>query len=282
MLPVLVDFLNENTSPEEKHLLMLADETLVRANDDNYEHVLQEIVYGSDDMDAGAPIQEIVQTYRHQLFVFLQRHAIVVKAESTLEQLTNLVNGILDLDNYDNPQQLLKLIDEDTRLLEKACIIFSQVTRYTTDDLLQFVESVAEGFIERLGQNNLPHDEDETLDDADARPTRELLDAFRRYEEYTEMSGSVAMILPQLMRGGVKPSLPYAWYVKMIDNLLPLSSLAGSRVARELYGAALISSDGHSNPADMVKNTLELYISDIRIITDVMVEVRQLMAGFKA
>lgn len=277
MLDLLSDYLNTAASPEDKHHIAVADRVLERTQLD-YEHVIEELLALDESADSDSTLTEIMAVYRTQLFYLLQLHAVDVSDGVTLLQLAEIVNGLLDLDNYDNPQKLIDMSDEDAPPLEKFCVMLEQVTRYTADELLQMVEEVADGFFVRLKSVNqsVEHEDENLLNDRRAR-----IFAYRKYLIYLESIAAPLVYLDQLLRVGINPSLPYSMYANLIDKQEPLSALPVKTVARELFGAALISEDGYGNPGETVKESLEQYIPDPTTVSTIMVEIRTITMGYK-
>lgn len=279
MLPSLSLFLDDFGSAEDKYYIAEADRVLVLAGDDNYEHVLEEIIVTAEDQDAGVPLANIYAVYRNQLNSIMAVHAIHVTSDISLLMLAELVEGIFQLENHDNPKKLLDVAEEDASRIEKLAAVLSQVTRHSIDEIALVIDDISEGFIERLKQVN-QHGDDQDAEE-DLNEVRERMAAYRKYERFIEASGTIATVLPELLRQGIPAGLPYSLYVRQIDLQLPLAGQSAKRIATELFGAAIISIDGYTNPGETVKASLEQYINDIRVIGDTMVEVRRLMIGYE-
>ena len=276
MLDLLSDYLNISTSAEEKNHIAVADRALVRAQLE-YEHVIEEILALDDDADSGVTLQLIVAVYRTQLFHLLELHSVTVSADLGIKTLADLVNGLLDLDNYENPQELFALAEDDAPVIEKFCMVLAQVTQYDVEHLMQMVEDVSETFLQRLktvNQSDTYEDENELIE------RRERIHAYRKYEIYLQAANLVTTAIPAILRSGVSPSMPYDIYVKLIDNHSPIEAMPAKTIARELFGAAIISCDGFGSPGETVKAGLEEYLASPQTIGLVMVEVRQLMMGY--
>lgn len=277
MLDLLSAYLNTATTVEEKHHIAVADRALVRAQLD-YEHVIEELLALDDDADSGVTLQSILAVYRTQLFHILTLHAVQVNDDISLKMLANLVTGLLDIDNYDNPQQLLAIADEEAPTIEKFCILMEQVTQHNADELMQYVEDVSDTFLIRLKSINQAEQHE---DENELMQRRERIHAFHKFEIYLESVGGAMSLLPNVLRSGVNPSMPFVIYAKLIDNLSSLEGLPPRAIARDLFGAALVSEDGHANPGETVKACLEQFVSNPQTVSQVMVEVRQLMIGYQ-
>lgn len=278
MLDLLKEYLDVNTSPEEANHVAMADRFLERIEDDNYEHVIEEILMTDQEMDSGTVIQTLVAVYRNQLYYFFAQHALIVSDELNLAQLTDLANGIIDLQGHEQLAKLFELSDEEAPATERLCAMLTQTTRFNADELLLMLEDVSDTFLVRLKaltQVEEP-DSDEELGNA-----RERLMAYRKYMGYLNSAGGVAPRLEAILRSGGGPGMPFIFYVKLIDGQQPLDTLTPKAVAWELFGAALVSEDGYGNPAETVKAVLEQFISDTKNVANVMVEIRQVQTGYK-
>jgi hypothetical protein len=276
MLDLLSDYLTTNTSVEEKNHIAIADRVLNTAQVD-YEHVIEEILAITDDADAGVTMQRILAVYRDQLFYLLTLHGVEVEPSVNLKFLAQIVDGLLQLDNYDNPQKLFDSVEEESPAIEKFCVLMSHVTPYNADQLMASVEEVSDLFINRLKEVNQveEHEDENELNDR-----RERLHAFRLYEIYLLSTGATMAFLPNLLRSGVNPAMPYSVYADLIDSQSPLDALPTKAIARDLFGAALISCDGFSNPGETVKASLERYVTDPRKVAMTMADVRTLTMGY--
>ena len=276
MLDLLSDYLTTNTSVEEKNHIAIADHVLNVAQMD-YEHVIEEILAIADDADAGVTMQRILAVYRDQLFYLLTLHGVEVEPSVSLKFLAQIVDGLVQLDNYDNPQKLFDSVEEQAPAVEKFCVLMQQVTPYNADQLMAAVESVSDLFINRLKEVNQveEHEDENELNDR-----RDRLHAFRLYEIYLLASGGAMAFLPDLLRSGINPAMQYSLYADLIDTKSPLDALPTKAIARDLFGAALVSCDGFSNPGETVKASLERYIADPRKVALVMADVRTLTMGY--
>lgn len=279
MLDILHEYLLTSTTPEEHLHIKLADKALVRAQKEDYEHVLEEIIELSNDDDSGETLQKIIGVYRYNLNYVLTLLSVTVTPDIKLDMLANIVEGILDIDNHENIPELLSVSHDEAPVLEVFCDMLSQTTRYTSEELLQVVEDISEGFIERLKNNDRvdEHEDENTLNER-----RERIHAFRKFEIYLSSVGASAQNVRDILHSGINPSMPYSLYAGMIDARDPIELMPAAKVARELYGAALISSDAFSTAGESVKTSLESYISNPQLIASVMIEVRNLMTGYQS
>lgn len=278
MLDLLRDYLDTATTPEEKNHIAIADRVLTRIQDENYEHVIEEILMLDQDMDAGTTLPSIVAVYRKQLYFFFTCHGMTVAETLSLKHLALLADGVLNLDNHENPLALFHLSDENAPTLEKVCVMLRETTPFAVDELLHMVEDVADGFIQRLktATHVVEH-----LDESDLINARERMHAYRLYLVYLQSVGATVTYIDTILRSGGGPAMPYSFYTKMIDGQQPIEVMPARQAAQELFGAALVSDDGYGNPGETVKANLEQYISDPKAISNVMVEVRQIMMGYK-
>lgn len=279
MLDLLSEYLDTATTPEEKNHIAQADRALTRANMEDYEHVIEEILALSDDDDAGVTMVKLLSVFRTKLNEIMILHSITISEDVGLDLLAHLVNGVLDIDNHENPDELISISNEDTPTLEKLCDMLSQTTKYTTDELLHVVLDVSDGFIERLKTINKieEHEDENTLNER-----RERIHAFHKYEIYLQGIGGAVPQVQAILHAGINTSMPYSLYGNMIDSRSPVEVMPPKQAARELFAAALISSDFYGTPSEAVKNSLESYISLPNAIAAVMVEVRNLMAGYQS
>jgi hypothetical protein len=276
MLDLLSDFLDIHTTVEEKAVIRAADAVLQQAQLD-YEHIVEEILMTAEEMDSGLPIQEIRNTYHQGLNYLLDLHAVKLVEDVTLKQKAEVVQGLLTIDNTENPQQFFKIADEEMRANEKLAETLSRVMTWTTDQLMQVIDDVSEMFFVRLKSINQAELEQ---DDDELHERRERIHAYRLFDIYLQAIGATIVQVPAMLSKGVQPGMTYELYAKLIDGMQPILTMPGYQIARELFAAALISSDGYGNPGETVKASLEQFIPDLKLISETMIEVRQLMSGY--
>lgn len=276
MLDLLSDFLDTQTTREEKGYITLADNILTKAEID-YEQVIEEILLTRDNMDSGNAMAEIRQLYIANLHHLLNLHSIHIKPGLSLKLLADIVNGLLEIDNHESQDQFFKIANQEGRPIEKLCEMLSMVTTHNADELMQVIEEVSDGFFLRL--KDAGH-ADTLEDDNELHERRERIHAYRKFDIYLSSIGGSIVQVPNLLARGINPAMPFSLYTGLIDGLQPIQSMHPLLIARELFAAALISSDGYSNPGETVKNCLEEYIPELNAISAVMIEVRQLMMGY--
>jgi hypothetical protein len=276
MLDLLSDFLSSQSTVEEKAMIKAADEVLQRAEMD-YEHVIEEILMTAEGMDSGGPLLEILNTYHRGLDYLLGLHAVQLVEDCTLQQKTEIVSGLLSIDNTESPQQFFKIADAETRPVEKLAEMLNRVTTWSAEQFMQLIDDVSEMFFSRLKNINRAELE-EDADDLHER--RERIHAYRLFEIYLQALGATIIQVPAILAAGTQPGMSYELYAKLIDGRQPILTMPGYQIARELFAAALISSDGYGNPGETVKASLEQFIPDLKLISETMIEVRQLMTGY--
>lgn len=279
MLDILSTYLDATSSPEEKQHIALADRFLQRIEDENYEHVIEEILMLDEEMDSGTAVHSIVQVYRTKLYQFFTQHAWLMGDDLSLAQLAELANGLYDLQNTEGIAYALESLDESAPLTENVCGLLTQTTRYSVDELLQMVDNISDSFLQRL--KAVVTTEPEPEDDTELAEQRARMQAYRKYEVYLSSLGVAAPQIDAVLRSGNTVGLPYLVYATLLDRSIPLETMPSAQLALELFGAALVSHEGSANPGDVVKANLEQFISDARKIAEVMVEIRNIMMGYQ-
>lgn len=277
MLDLLSDYLNHATTPEEKHVIANALEALDEVGKDNYEYGIEEILNTDDEVDAGSTMQSITDLIRGQLYQVMRDFGITLSEDCNLQLLGDIVRGMTVLSNYDRPRELVDATNSQARVREVFCEIMAMVTKYSVEDLLPFVEEVPDGFLARLKHNEDAEAADEGPD-LDER--RERIHAYHKYEIYLTNEGGAPAYLTNMLRSGVGVSLPFILYAKSMT--IPFELLSPKAIAREMFGMALVSSDGYDRPSDTVKAHIEEFITSPEVIVAVMAEVRALVLGYQS
>ena len=152
MLDILQEFCGDSMTPELSDSVKEAIKSFDRIGRENYEDGYTDILMSDDTVDNGTTVAEIcalTKSIQHQI---LEEHGIFISENTLISQLTVYINGIKDIEVYDNRDLLLRMCDMETNPEEIFCELLALVTPFAVENLLVDVESVSEYFIKRLKQ----------------------------------------------------------------------------------------------------------------------------------
>lgn len=276
MLDILHDYLNRAATPEEKLLLANALESLENVGLENYEHAIEEIILMEDEVDSDATLDALKKLVRALQYQVLSMHSLQVSEEASMSFITDLIDGIMLIQNYENHGEIQQILSLDITVRERFCELMQIVTNHSVDELLLYIEHVPPGLLQRLHEQE-EHEESIETEESIALRNAQIA-RFRAYETYLP-EGAPAKIRA-LLAAGVGVGHPYALYAGTVGN--GFEQLQVDEIAEEMFGMAIISSDGAERPATVIKQHIEEYIANPETITAVMARVHQLVTGFKA
>jgi hypothetical protein len=227
------------------------------------------------DADQGSTLASIVDLTRRFMTELLRMHEITLDPDTSLHMLTVFLNGILDIQNYDNYQTVIDTCSMDGNPQEKLAELLALVTKYTVEELLSCMEDVNFVLINRLKEMALQNDKP-PLSVEEQGEINFYMDKLRRFHNYT-MQAKLKIL--DLIKNGLPVGFPFLTYMGLIGR--EIEEMPVDLAAWELYAMALISNDGTNNPQGIIKEHLENYISDPNKLTKVDIKLREITLGMQ-
>lgn len=276
MLDLLSDYLDVATSPEEKLVIERALNVLDKMGLEDYEYVFEDMIGTVDEVDADKTMDEVRTYVTSLMFTVLKQHSIEIEAEASMAMLADLIQALLDLDNHEERESLMAIVNQDNiSTNEMFAELVAMVTKYTTDDILQIVSTVSSTFLDRIrtNQNVVEHEEVELPTDR-----QKLIADLKAYLTFVAHLGG-APHLESVIRSGMDVGMPFHLYAQAM--LYIFDKLKPEAIGRELFGIAVICGNGYSTRNELIKVSLESFVSEPDIVTAIMAQVNQLAIGFK-
>lgn len=274
MLDLLSEYLNVAATPEDKVVIGNAMEVLEQIGHEDIEYVIEELLNTDDEVDAGATLQSIQDLVMSHLHLVMRLNGVTMDQSTNMRMMTAAVRGVMDLNDHEDRKSLIDVTDDRAPVREVYCELLAMVTQYPVDEWMVLVEEVQDGIINRLRELE---DSDAIEDDGELDVRRERIHAFRQYDIYLTPFGGAPKLLSNMLRSGLDVALPFILYAKSIP--IQLEQLKPAEIARELFGMAIVSNDGYTNPYDTIKSNIEEFVSSPDVITRTMIEVRNLQTG---
>lgn len=275
MLDILSDYLRENAPPELRHTLEAAYEALDRIELPNYEQGFEDLLMLDDQADQGATLDKIVELTRDILSQLLRQHEITLIHDVSLEMMVVFINGILDIQDYENDKEVIQTCDLDVNPNEKLCELLALVTSKSVEELLCEIEDVNPVLMKRIGElmaeRNQPKFSDEEL--AQVQVYVDRLKAFMNWASLSRLR------ITDLIKNGMDVGWPFLTYMGIVGR--ELEEMPVDKAAYELMGMVLVSNDGSNNPQSIIKQYLENYVSDINKITKIDIKLREIVLGLQ-
>lgn len=273
MLTLLSDYLDMAGTPEEKIQIEHAFAIFEKIELEDYEEGFKEIVMCEDMVDAGDTLNGIVQLTKALQHQILHDHAVYLSEDCSVEMLTNVIAGILDLQQSEEFVHIKETASKDAPVNEVFCELMQLVTKYSVEELLPHMDRVSPMFFTKVKEMNVS---DDLEDDVIAMERVKLLHRFRLYDIWLP-DGAPAGVRNMIKRG-VDVGMPYTVYAGVVGS--GFEQMEPDVIAEEMYGMAIISIDGNSSPGEIIKENMERYIANADTITAIMARVNQIVTGF--
>lgn len=143
-------FLDRRATPEQKAVMMHACRVLLEAGYPDHEAVLEQEVITADQQDSDL-YTEWLETYlsplyRQQLLEF----GITVNPDATQDKLTSILESVMRLDNWADPEAIHDLADHDEDTVSTLADMLSVVSSLDPVYYLDAIDAVSPDLIDRI------------------------------------------------------------------------------------------------------------------------------------
>jgi hypothetical protein len=274
MLTLLSDFLDMATTPEEKIRIEDAFAAFDRIGLDDYEQGFEQIIECRETDDATLTMDAVLQLVAELQHKILSMHLIFMTEDTTMRMNTNLIHGLMDLQEHEERAAIKSIVALDMPTREVFCELMAFVTEYTVDTLLEFVKEVSPSLIARIKEIRA---DDDLEGEEVASERKALIDKFTRFDLY--LPNGAPSFTRDMLKQGVDVGMPFTVYAAQMGN--NFEQLDPAIIAEEMFAMALVSIDGNTSPLNIIKDNLDRYVSNADTMTAVMTRVIQLTTGFK-
>lgn len=266
-------FLVENSSNEVHDLIMSAFEILDNMYPVDIHNKFLDLVMTEEDND-GNTLTYIINLVTHYLKQILINHELIVSDDIDLTRLINIVNALLDIQDYEDTDVILDILHLEIDNEEKIAEILSLVCPMDQSELLLEIESVSESLLSKLKEFVVR--DSVVISDVVNLPADKYIAEIKLFEEFSKNDN---LICAGMLKSNVLPGYAFSVYANIIGS--DLEAIPIDQAAQELVAMALISSDGHSNPKLVINKNIEQYVSDMRKITQIDIKVTNILLDYQ-
>ena len=267
MLALLDDYLSDATTPEIKSMIVSANDVFDRLGYELPDSRYEEIIMMADVMEMGEPISQMLNFTKDQIEELLKLHNVTISDDVDLVTMTKLMDGLLDLIQYDNVQELMDTMSVGESSEETFAELLILTTDFSIEEILMAVEEVNPYLFNQLKETvGQPALESEPVD-----PT----DYIKRLTEFCTFRMNPELEILGFISQGLALGYDFVTYANLIGR--NFEEMSVEKIADELIAIAIISSDGHSNPRSVISANLEHYIADANKITKIDILVSDLL-----
>lgn len=273
MLELLSDHLKQAAPPEQYNEFQVLCDALDKIGLEGYEDAIEQIILEEDMVDAGDVLFQLTNLLRAHAHQVLRMHAISFTEDASLGMLGEVINGIVDLPDHEERKHIVAIAEADSNIRERFCDLMAIVTSYQQDVLLHYVVSVSPSFMTKI----VDLAEEEMDEAVFAVQRQEKISLFQIYSAY--LPEGMPVRIGQMLRHGSDVGMPYTVYAGVIGT--DFEQMPPEQIAEEMFGIALVSSDGSAAPVQTIKDHLEEYIANPDTIVAVMTRVNKINVEFK-
>lgn len=274
MFDELQSYLLQVVPPQRAALVIDLAEAIAAAGITAHTHGITDILALAEDEDKFITLDSIDTLLDTTARDLLRNFGItLVDDVVAFNILSGLINGINNLDNFDDPASLLGIIEDGEEPAETLVELLDLTCDLTWVDLLLVLEDVKPVLINRIQERlslQLANQAKQVTEyvEGDITEQRQRLGAFTQYRR--------DLLVLQAIHDGLRLGQDFhASYAPFTNLLLPL---APDRLATELLGFALASNVPSGQLRDVIGHALEELFVDINHITKVDGALQSLLA----
>jgi hypothetical protein len=274
MLDILRAYLVEAAPPEFVELIDDAHRIFVQMNLPHYEDGFVEILQMNDSIDAGDTVMLINNQTVGILDSLLMERGVTTSETCTLHMKTELMRGLMLLEHFENPQQILDIMYSDVSEVEKVAEALEVVIELDAEEILQSLDDVSPNCIGSL-KDLLESQDANELDESEVIFRAQHVEMYTKFREFLAVK---TLIMDELFTRGIDICLPFKVYLDVFGR--NYEALSPDDAAANLIAMALASSDGMTNPMSAIKPHLESIIADPTQITRIDIRITDLLLRF--
>jgi hypothetical protein len=266
-------YLKHTTSPEHASIFINACKTLEENGIRSVGDYLEEFMATMNTRSTDETLQQLNNLLITQYEIALNQFGIfLVQEELRLKTLTGILDGVIKIENYDNPMTIMDICQSDSDPEEKLVEILELTTSLKWDDFLNQIEGVNTNLIERIIET-LP-----IIEENEEVPKTETF-ILNRVKRLMELYPKLWM-LEEVDEGciigqDIKP------YIDKFDKRLEENTIENkpsvNQIAVEYLGYILLSNVPNEKIADVGKELLEESISDAVLLSKVSLEIDKIL-----
>ena len=275
------EFLCNFTTPERAQLLTRAFQTLIKMGYgsiiDEYEFLKSQegIIPNNSILDGFCDLVVKVQSHA------LSSHGIFTKRDTPLQIVDNILNAILLLDDYEDPEQLLTSLQLRQEMGDAdvfADMLEELIGEDDGDEVALYIASVSPGFLNGLEtylNNRVAANRDQEIVTS-PRLDEATLNALKlKVEACGELTG---MQMPEILSGAMPVGLPYAAYVGEL-SYRHRKETNTKVIAADLLLAVDVSSDRTGDALAMIAAYATEFSDDVTVLADIAADARKILGS---
>jgi hypothetical protein len=234
-----------------------------------------------DAVDHGETVQNIYDCTRNWQVNVLKMLGIEVSEDSRVDHLTRLLNGVHTVETFEDPFLILERGGLELQPVELLAEILAVTSHIPPEDWLVDLEDVSQMLIQKILENASQHatiiNNAKVEEDTHRKKYITTYKDFRRNLIHNRTKA--VLLMDKYFEQGMDVGYPYVVYLNLTGA--QIGTLEAIDCAANMISMALISTDGHDRPREVIKAHLEHYIQDLDVLTKVDIAVNELLLRFQ-
>ncbi len=276
MLDILRDYIAGTATSELLIALEQAHAGFERIGLENYEQGFEELIMTDrlGDVDTGDTLVYVERLTKELQHKILNNHGVMVSEEAGIDVMRALIDGILDVQNYEDVTAIKRALETDESPEEQFASILSMVTALEAEEILLDVETVDAALLTRIGELSVEEPEVGDVEEAEVRNQH-----LRMLRVLCSMLATNQLVVMQFLRDGLDVGYPFEVYFNLASP--HFGEMKPEHIAQEMMAMALISSDGLGEPLAVIRTKLDDISTDMDVITRTNIALRTMVVDFE-
>lgn len=250
-------FLQNITTPENTQNIINACEILSQAGYISHDSEIDTVLSNIKSSDSNKVLQDLYAVTEDFLLDAVNTYGIIVTEETNIQILTKILEGLLILEDYGDPETLVNYLNQEISSEEILCEVLGEVTSLYTEHFLPHIQSVDVELID-----NSKRYMEERLEESEAKDLTLQRDRFKKFRAIYNDS-----FAEHALREGCTLAMPLDTLILNFNEQLSLLENNPEKLAYEILSLYLISENDNTNIMGLVGEILEDYAKDINTVT---------------
>ena len=253
----------------------LFDKFNVESYLDTYESVLTSTENNSDEEN----VAKLVQTIYKMLLELIRGFGVHLNEGLLISDLIYIVEGFSLFPDYEDTVLLQRIIDEDASDEEKIAELLALVTPLTVEHILTHIDYVNSSIFVSLTD----YIKTDAISDnqTDITYKNKLIQRYVAYKTFANRDIYADSYYSNIDSVGELFHIYLHLYLQQCNLLTEVTDDKLTQLAYDLYGIAILSSDGFNNPYQVIKVNSHKLFNDLIAINKFEILTANLMQGFK-
>tara|TARA_B100000929_G_scaffold275393_1_gene249274 strand:+ start:3209 stop:4033 length:825 start_codon:yes stop_codon:yes gene_type:complete len=251
-------YLGSITTPENQRLLIRSCELLNQAGILSHESDIEQILRTADNHTTEDNLLDLFSLLTEYLINTIEKFGLSVEDSVPIKALNHILDSLLILPNYGDPEAVLGAIEDETDVEERVCDIFSIVSSLRWHDFAPYITSVDEALLPRIAsvtEQNIPPEE----------PGEDISFYRERVQRLREHNPDA--FAHQIVREGFRLGTPLNTLIGRFHDDLDAAEAKADELAEKLLNIIYVSNTPSASVLSCGEELLEDYAKDINVTT---------------